>query len=183
MDELISGALRSYAEPPGIPNEQDVLARLFAERGRGQAKREAGRRKLWPWATAACACAAMLLMAALWMLRAPGTQEIAWMPGAPGVAAVANPAPEKPIAGVARAVHTSAAPTRLPKLDIFPAPTPQSPEERALATFSARASATEKQKVLAAQEHLDDPIRIAELTIRPLDVDEMKDQSTGKDLR
>jgi hypothetical protein len=57
----------------------------------------------------------------------------------------------------------------LPKLDVFPTPQPLSPEEQALVNFAARASKSEREALIAAQQQDDAPLRIAAIEIQPLE--------------
>jgi hypothetical protein len=86
------------------------------------------------------------------------------------------PKPAAPLIS-ARPVHTArtrsttSAPQPLPKLDVFPTPQPLSPQEQQLAEFAQQGPPAEKQAVIAVQQHLGDPLQIAELSVLPLDED------------
>jgi hypothetical protein len=57
----------------------------------------------------------------------------------------------------------------LPKLDVFPAPQPLSPEEEVLARFATQAAPAERALFLDAQRQPDTPLHIATINIPPLD--------------
>jgi hypothetical protein len=181
MDERIDAALRSYAQPPEMPESRVVLARVLerahAERG--------PRRRWWAWAIPAAGCAAALLAAVVWVLRVPQMPEIAWTPQPPGVVRVQT----APVPVVARrsVIHRAAA-TRLqivadalPKLETFPAPLPATAQEQKLVDFVERGPSAVKQQVVEARQHADDPLEIAELKIQPLDEGDTSAQPRGKE--
>ena len=58
----------------------------------------------------------------------------------------------------------------LPKLDVFPAPTPPSTEERALVFVATSGPASPREALIQSQQHLDAPLSIAALNIPPLAV-------------
>jgi RNA binding exosome subunit len=63
----------------------------------------------------------------------------------------------------------------LPKLEVFPTLRPLTAEEQALVAFAEQATPEQKKQVMEAEQHLGDPIAIAELKIRPLDEGEKTD--------
>jgi hypothetical protein len=171
MDERIDAALRSYAQPPEMPESRIVLARVLE-----RARAETGpRRRWWAWAIPAAGCAVALLAAAAvaWVLRVPQVPEIAWTPQPPGVVRVQT----APVPVVARrsVIHRAAATPlqnvaeALPKLETFPAPLPATAQEQKLVDFVERGPSAVKQQVVEARQHADDPLEIAELKIQPLD--------------
>lgn len=188
VDVRIDAALRSYAEPPGIPEPRVALAQILS-----QAEAERRRRtRVWIW-TAAPACALLVIaLIAVWMLRAPRAPEIARTPRAPAVATVpvaASPAENvAPTAAHARhrppsrrelASASSPARQALPRQDVFPTPRLLSPQEQALVAFVSRAPANLQRAVLNDQQNWDQPIRVSEVVvpevkIRPLGEDEQQ---------
>jgi hypothetical protein len=179
IDEKIDAALRSYAEPRAAPESRVVLARVL-ERAREKRSPGWGR---WAWLIPAAGCAAALVLAAAWLLRAPAAPQIAWTPKAPGVVSIAT-APDQalPPRAAARAVSASGERVqRPPKLDMFPTPTPLSREEQQLVAFLNQTPPAVAKQIAEAQQHIDDPITISPITIRPLDEDEPTDQPNGKD--
>jgi hypothetical protein len=192
MEERIDAALRSYAEPGEIPEARVVVARVMELAG------SEGRRFGWVWGVAvATACLLIALAGAVWMMKGARVPEIAWVPRAPGVreavsraGAKARPSsssfsarlkscPDTRTCGTAaRVVKGGAGGTqlamnrekrRLPKMEVFPTPRPLTAEEQALMAFTEQATPEVKKQVVEAEEHLGDPIAIAELKIRPLD--------------
>lgn len=188
LDAKIDAALRSYAEPVSIPEPRTMALRLLKQ---VEAQR-AQRARLWAWAIPITACALALLAIAVSTMRAPRTPAIAWTPpelavASPGTEANrthAAPAlqrgPRRPAATRTRtrdaAIRTSRQ-RELPRLDVFPAPAPLTPEEKELLALANHGSANQKQAVIAFQQHWDDPIVIARLKIRPLDADDQPDST------
>lgn len=183
MDARIDAALHSYAEPPQMPEPRVVLSRVL-ERARAE---KPSHRRWWAywrvWMIPAAGCAAALLVVAIWVLRGPRVPEIAWTPKPPGVVSVATaPEQELPPRAAARAVSgASRRVQRPPKLDMFPTPLPLSRQEQQLIAFANQTSPAEAKQLAEAQQHVDDPIRISPITIRPLDEDETTDQPNRKD--
>jgi hypothetical protein len=56
-----------------------------------------------------------------------------------------------------------------PKLDIFPTPTPLTPEEQAFANFVNSAPEPERRALIESQKQLDVPLNIAAIQIPPLE--------------
>jgi hypothetical protein len=191
IDERIDRALRSYAEPPELPETRVVLARVM-ERAR---EAESRRHGWWVWGTAVAAgLAVMVAVGVVWMMRSPRRAEIALAPRAPQVAPLHGrddneqniPRRLKPESssgshGTAQAValqnggrHVdlarAEAPNPLPKEEVFPAPRPLSEQEEALVAFAHHVPATVQEQVIEAQKHVGDPIVIAELKIAPLEI-------------
>lgn len=189
LDAKIDAALRSYAEPESIPEPRVITARLLAE---VRAQRMRTRRILVAWLPIAGGALAVLTLALLWLLRPLEVPRIAFAPQTPPTVAPAVLAPAAAAPGrertTARMIRADAhrpqgsRPEPLPKLQVFPTPQPLSTQEFKLAAIGAGAAPIARQQVLAAEQHLDDPIRIAALKIRPLEEDGIPDQTTGKDL-
>ena len=57
----------------------------------------------------------------------------------------------------------------LPKLDVFPAPQPLTPQEQALVTYISRASAAKIQALIKKQNEPEQPLNISALRILPLE--------------
>lgn len=168
IDEKIDAALRSYANPPETPEPRVALARIL-ERAREE---ETQRRRWWPWLIPAAGCAAAVLTAAVLVMRAPVTSQIAFTPKAPGVVSVAGAPVQEPIARtkarVAQKPPLQAAARELPKLEMFPAPMPLASEEQKLVAFTRQTPPAVLHQVIEAKQHNDDPLEIAELKIQPL---------------
>jgi hypothetical protein len=180
IDERIDAALKSYAEPPEMPEPRVVLARLL-KRARPD---KTSRWRRWVWLIPASGCAVTLLAAVVWVLYVPRLPEIAWTPQAPGVvslpvAPAAEPAQHRPPRASAPRMQYAA--ETLPKLETFPAPAPVSPEEQKLVDFAQRGPSAAKQQMMEARQHVDDPLEIAELKIQPLDESDNSAQAKGKE--
>ena len=179
IESRIDAALASYAEPPAIPDARVAAAQVMARLG----ERDASRRRWWMWAAPVAACLLMVLAVGVGrMMRTVAGPQIAWNPPSPPVhEAVGAPehipveirkmsAPGRRVwMRVNRMAALTAREQALPKLDVFPTPAPLSPQEQALVTFATKEPPEVKQQVIAAEQHIADPINIAELTIRPLD--------------
>jgi hypothetical protein len=183
-DEQITAALRSYAEPPEAPDPRIALAhmreRIGSTRPRGS--------WMWIWSIPVTACIlAMVLTGYLWLRPAASAPQIARMPAAPAVApALASSPLRDPIRSAVRSTRRRgprAAPQRLPKLDVFPTPQPLSAEEQALLAFANHSSPAIRKQVIEGQEHVGDPIAIADLKVRPLDAADGGETPIGKEKR
>jgi hypothetical protein len=181
IDARIDAALRSYAEPPQMPNSRVVLARVL-ERARAE--------KVRPWRWWAClipvaGCAVAFFVAAIWVLRAPNGPQIVWTPHPPGAVNVAitraQPPPRRRVMRSNSVPGIEAAAEKLPKLETFPAPAPATAEEQKLVAFAQRGPWAAKQQVVEARQHADDPLEIAELNIQPLDEGDDSAQPKGKE--
>lgn len=170
LDAVLDAALRSYAEPPSVPNARFAAARIL-EQGRELDDR---RHRLWIWAMAAPVTACAILIAALAILfpLRPSPQ-IAWTPSAPGVVNTPHSAiqpshtlaPHRRTGPVDRV--SASQPQPLPKLDVFPTPEPLSPEEQALLDFAKHGPPQVQRAVVEDQKHWDDPIIVADLQNQP----------------
>jgi len=171
LDRLLDESLSSYAEPVhGL--EERVLRGVSASASPRP-------RLLWLWPAGLAAAAVLLLFVATpWRSPLPPhaapSPQIARTP-APQRDVVRNvdkavPLPRHGAAHLQRAVAqtTVAEQEPLPKLDVFPSPSPLSAEERALAGLVARSSAQEQHALLAARQQADAPIRISAITVPPI---------------
>ena len=184
MDARIDAALRSYAEPESIPEPRIIAARLLEQ---VSSQRMRSRWILAWWKPAAAGALALLTMVLLWWVYVPRVQRIAYVPQPPSAvspASSAGPLHAPPSRSLRASAHRFGAHgrERLPKLRVFPTPRPSSPQELRLAALGSGGEPPVRQQMVAAEQNLDDPIRIAELKIRPLDEDGPPDQPTGKDL-
>lgn len=164
LDRLLDESLSSYAEPV------DGLAERVL---RGIPTVAPRRRYVWLWPAALAAATALaLLVAAPWRHPLPPhTAPRVQVAEAPAPSHDATPAAPRHSTATLRRVaarRVVSAPKPLPKLDIFPAPTPLSAEERALAGLVARSSAQERRELVAAQQQANAPIRISAITIPPI---------------
>lgn len=174
LDRLLDAALSTYADPgPDSGLEAGILARIGAER-------TAGHRHHWRllWAAgmpALAACLLLLLAPALWRHAAPHTAPRI-QPSAehPLIASSARPALAKPVRrSVRHVVRTPDSsiprPTATPKLDVFPAPEPLSPQEQALVRFVAMTSVAQRKDLMQAQQQAVAPLRITAISIPPIE--------------
>ncbi len=178
IDSLIDTALRSYAEPGEIPGARVVVARLM-DRARAE---KAARRAAWAWRWAiavACGIALIVVLHSMWVTGRPRAAQIAWEPKAPKAVrlqpSLVNRSARK--VSMPRAGSLQAMERPLPKMEIFPTPRPLTAQEEALLGFAQQGSLEAKKQAVDAQEHLGDPIVIAELRIEPLQSGEKQDSN------
>jgi hypothetical protein len=177
LDLLIDSAIATYAEPPG-GLERGVLNALGEERLLPPLKSNRSTFPIrWiPWAIPLAAC----VILALFIHNHVG----------PPTATARNPAPSQPQlyqpvepSGFARkpthvVVARSSKPRaqnlastqgdQRPKLDVFPAPQPLTPQEQALVAFVDQAPEIERKAVAQAHQQIEPPISIATIDIPPL---------------
>lgn len=183
---LIDAALATYADPgPDSGLDRRVMARIAEARISAEAS---PRRRRWlPWAIALPAVACLLLF--LLMLSGPkplhppasGPAQ-ARQSQEPPTRAEQSASPTTPQAAAARSVKApgrrhrrrsqalAAKAIPLPKLDVFPAPRPLTPEEQALVEFAAHATKAERESFFAAQQQADEPLHIAAIQIAPIEL-------------
>src|ERR1700744_547770 len=99
LDARIDAALRSYADPGQIPDAHIALARITALAGEGSTRR----RDLWVWLIPVMGAAALIALAAILLLLAPRTPQIAWNPAPPAVARLEVPIQQTPERAVVNA--------------------------------------------------------------------------------
>ncbi len=187
-DARIDAALRSYAEPPELSAPRVALARIMEQTRTERPAQPARQIFWWKWGLAGAAACLLVIAAALWVMRAPQVPQIARSPQPPGVVTVPKPpaVAEARIPAIRRAApahrfiahrETAHSPAALPRLAVFPTPQALSPEEQALVAFATNVPPKVQQQVLSAEKHVDDPITIADLKIRPLNADEQQPDS------
>ena len=165
LDRLLDEALASYSseEPrPGL--EQRVLARVRAE----AAPRRFG---WWRWGVAIPLLASLLVVAIAYRSKPQATSRerdlASAKPPATVVAAPAKPRPDTPRR--ARSVHRAVvAHSALPRRDVFPLPTPLSPEERAVLNLVRRFPDQARRVLIDANDRSNQPIEIPGIEIPPL---------------
>jgi len=172
LDELINAALPGYsaAEPrPGL--EQRVMAASVAV-GRSP------NRSFWGWALAIPVVACLLLFLLFATRHRPSSGfATAGLHASPATSApdqpklaLQTPSPaiiKKPtLRGLTAGARKP--PPALPKQDVFPTPTPLTPEETSLIALGSAGVQTAPPSTAATTDI--DPIRIAELRIEPLSV-------------
>ncbi len=166
MDRLLDEALSTYAnQSPGPDLEERVLRRIRAE---AVAPRRSFPR--WIFAVPVAACIFWVVLAR--MTRVPE-------PVRPEVAKVAPPAAVPRIAP--RIISPQRTrnrrpqkPATLPKQPEFPASAPVTAEERALLAFVERAPEQARELLIDARERSDQPIRMEDIQIPPLQSDQLE---------
>jgi hypothetical protein len=186
LEARMDAALRSYAEPGQVAEPRVAVARILE-----RAREEKGARQRWRgwWLMAPLTASLVVIVAAalVWMGHGPRVPEIAWRPGAPGVMAGAEARAERDAGRREDRKHNSGIRRRvkpgsevpLPRLEIFPAPQPLTDAEQTLARFAATAPLPERKQLVGAGRQWNEPISIAELKIRPLDLGD-NHESEGK---
>jgi hypothetical protein len=188
IERRIDAAVRSYADPKETPEARVVVARVL-ERARTM---EAARHRVWVWGWAGATACLLVMLAAgmIWIMRGPQGAEIAWVPKAPGLVQVeipstvlntktrrvAQPRSAQREAAFGVRQMPTAATKHLPKLTVFPTPTPLSPQEQALVAFATHGPPAVQRAVLEDQKHWDDPIIVADLRHGPLESGTQQDQ-------
>lgn len=185
LDRLIDAALGTYAEADS-DLERRVLARIACQRTPAWRKGPLG------WVSALAAVACLLLAVALMhrgAARAPvaDRRNVPALPQAPVMseAPIASRIPQRSSRSAHHRPTENAAgrslAIRLLKQEIFPMPRPLSPEEQVLAEFVARAPEAERESLIEAQEHSDEPIAIAAIRIEPIQIPPLELPEAGKD--
>ena len=171
LSSLIDAALSTYAYPgPGL--DQRILARISAQAV------PVPRLRWLPWAIALSAAACLLIVIVVSGLRhvhAPlGQANMARQVQHPSMITTSRPALRsaspriiKIRAPQPQIVSFAASPAPLPKLDVFPAPQPLTPEEQALFVFTRHATAAELQALIEAQKQ-DEQFLLAANKSQPL---------------
>ncbi len=205
VEARIDAALRSYGEPGEMVETRVAVARVL-ERVRSDSRR---RVRWWVWGAVTAGCLAVAVGVGAWMMGGPRVAEIAWAPVAPGAPGVRQnfpqrlkPEPPHGDYGAAEAVPLQSESRNtqrsvrnsglkheeslesLPKMEVFPAPRSLSTEEQALVAFATHVPAEVKAQVVEAEQHVGDPIAIAELKIAPLEsgaVQDSKEQERDKE--
>ena len=161
LDRRIDDALAGYADAEPLEGlEGRVMRRV----------RAAGRRRAFGWAAAMAAAVVVLMtviVARTPRVVAPKSHDVA------RVETVVPPRPtpvaEKPRIARRRRVNSRIARLEpLPKLEQFPAPTPLTEEERALAVFVARYPKEAQQAFADLRKRSEEPVEIKPIEIPPL---------------
>ncbi len=165
LDTRIDAAIRTYAEPAQVPEARIVALKLLE-----QAREVEPRRQwpLWRWAIPAAVCLIAMAIAAVWIFRTPRIPDAARTPAPPRIVTqTETPAPlirRARLSAAKRPHRVLAAKSRpLPKLDVFPTPTPLSPQEKALVAFAEHAPPAVQRAVLQEQQNWEKSTTIAGL--------------------
>src|SRR5271170_5226564 len=184
LDRVLDRALAEYSGEPRLGIAARILWRVRHE---GQANRQEG--AAWAfWGRARVASSLVpLLVAGMFLLRNWRREEPANLKGRAGerqvngvkVAAVVEAAPPAGVTHgsqeVEGTIKASLRRSALPKQEVFPTPSPLTPEELALVKMTEAVPA----KVATRRESVDtvqlEPIRLAVLEIKPLPADSEED--------
>jgi hypothetical protein len=144
FDSVLDAALESYSNvepPPGM--EERIAARI-------RASRERTGFGWWRWAAVAIPVLACLVAVFAYRDRPPiDPPRVAWT--APPVPVLARPVAK-------RAQHAKPAP--LPRLEVFPTPTPLTSEERALLVLVAQSPELARELLIPTEPKPIEPIKI-----------------------
>lgn len=179
LDSRIDAVLRAYAEPADAPDPRVIALRLLQQGREVESHRNW---LLWRWAVPAAVCLILLATVIAWRLRSLQRPQVAQTHTLPQTLR-----PAKPAAAVVRHAAVAAAPRKpprlvlaksrpLPKLDVFPTPTPLSPQERALVAFAEHGPPAVQRAVLQDQKDWNNPVTIAGLQPHPLQPANFQDQ-------
>lgn len=172
LDLQLDKALATYADPEASPHlAAHILAAI------APARPAVPHRRWQPWAIAIPAFAALLLAMFLPLRRSHEHQ-----PPSPAAAAPHIPGPIAPPPHPVAASHlpqTAAKARRapiqspvvdasLPKQEVFPMPTPLTPQEQALVALATRNPGNVSQSVSKAEKQPVAPLEIAAIQIKPL---------------
>jgi hypothetical protein len=186
FDLLLRSALDTYADPgPDSQLAQRILAGIAAEGESERTRWTIRMRRLSRWAVAlpvaACLIVAIVLLGSK-LLHNPAdrtnqarvTLPMSTNASAGGSIAI-SPSVTARRSDVSRPRrHSSpaaiaASAEHLPKLDVFPAPQPLTPAEKALVAYVAHVPETERKSLVEAQKQSDAPLSIAALEIQPIE--------------
>ena len=180
LDLLIDSALATYADPgPDAGLEGRVFAALSPVRR--EAPRSALIRQRWfPWAVALPIAAALFFLWLSTQRQKPlpvsepqQARESVPNPIAPHIDS-RSPSPIKELHTHTVRIKQPPSPAQaaqaaaLPKLDVFPTPRPMTPEERALTAVVTQTPLPARPAVIDAESLDQQPVRIAEIQIPPL---------------
>jgi hypothetical protein len=169
LDGLIDMVLASHADPgPNSGLERRILARINVTQVFAQRRR----RLIWAAGLPAAVTASFLLLFVVSTMRHaqphahPETGALIEKPLATPFGKLS--APPRPVvrSGTRKAArHPIIQASAMPKLDVFPTPTPLSGEEKALVDLVATTPAAQRKDLTAAWLHADEPIHIATISI------------------
>ena len=185
LDLMLDSALSSYADAHADSGlEQRVLNRISA--AASSVTPASAPRNRWPlWAIALPAAACLLLLVFTMKKPRPHDPEQQIQthqtvhPEIKAPNETSSTLHEKSPQSTSIRIHavalkvnrreTTPAPPQ-PKLDIFPTPTPLTPEEQAFAAFAFSAPEPERRALIESQKQLNVPLSIAAIHIPPLEL-------------
>ena len=181
FDRMLRSSLESYAGSDADRGlAERILARVAAEGARDK------RRRILGWAIALPVAACLMVLAVqvgsrLTHNSTDGANQARVSPpkqtlssqGGPAAGSIERPARRGDAAQhqshFSQVVTVVAAPQRLAKLDVFPSPQPLSPAEREFIAYVAHAPEAERKSLVEDDRHIDAPITIATLEIKPIE--------------
>jgi hypothetical protein len=185
VDAVIDAALATYVNAEARPG---LAQRVFEVTSRRPRRRSSMR---W-WAVAVPVLAAAVLMAVFVAHRAnspratstvvatvPSSTSGTTLPVGSSPAASGPPAASRPVRSAGRhavkAVANRQVPSALPRLEVFPAPSPLTPDEQALLVANHGSEKVSAQVGQAAAQGPVEPIHIAAIHIPPLNPPDIGD--------
>ena len=177
FDHLLLSALNTYADPG---QDSDIAQRVLAHVAAECAPKQT--RQWLPWAIALPVAACFIVLTVVTGLKPTRiftdrtSQGSVKLPNSTDIkgngpsSISASTQHGKAPRGMSHPNHASAheRTTRLPKLDVFPAPQPLTPAEEELVAYIAHAPEAERQSLIEAQKQIDAPLSIAAIEIQPL---------------
>jgi hypothetical protein len=189
IDRQLDRALATYADPEANPHlAAHILAAI------APASPAVPRRRWKPWAIAIPsiaipAFAALLLAVFLPQRRAHEPHPLSTTAAAPHIPGPIAPTQPQPVAAshppqtAAKArrapIQTPVEDASLPKQEIFPTPTPLTPQEQALAALASNPGNVSRS-VAAAQKQSVEPLEIAAIRIKPLNPPDLNPSDKGQ---
>jgi hypothetical protein len=180
FDRVLRSSLESYAGADADRGlAERILARVAAEGAREK------RRRFLGWAIALPVAACLMVFAVLMGSRltpnsTDGANQVRVSPPKLPLPNQGGPAVGKPEKSTRRGdpslrqthsphVVVAAAPRHLAKLDVFPSTQPLTPTEKEFIAYVARAPEAERKSLVEDDRHVDPPISIATLEIKPIE--------------
>lgn len=183
-DALLDAALKSYAQAEG----EDESVPAVTSRTMAAVRAADSQRKKATWAWWALPVAAVLVLAAVLLPLRRHAQPVSHasvsrmtQPAPPRSAQVEPPPSHAAVRRVSEHVQRKAlvAPQPLPKLDVFPTPTPLSAEERALVAMAQRDPKQAEQALTMPEEKPSTPLEIKPLTIAAIEISPLNAPDKG----
>jgi hypothetical protein len=193
LDILLNAALATYVDPGAAPGLISRILTSTCWRAK-QVNRHIDNRRPLRWLPWAVPTLAALLLVVIFTVRHAVTHRVELSATAglshpseltPHAPAISTPSPKvethlaaasnpRQIRQIKRPMH-AASPPPLPRLEVFPTPTPLSQEERALVDLANRrpdqaAQVANRSLADRSQEQAIEPIRIAAIHIPPLNL-------------